>query len=99
TFKDDVPEEIKQQRMEEVMEVQQGISWELNQAKVGKTFKVLVDRSEAGAFIGRTEFDSPEVDNEVIIESQEYLRMGDFVQAEITSATEFDLHARVITQP
>jgi ribosomal protein S12 methylthiotransferase len=99
TFKDDVPEEIKQQRMEEVMEVQQGISWELNQAKVGKTFKVLVDRSEAGAFIGRTEFDSPEVDNEVIIESQEYLRMGDFVKAEITSATEFDLHARVITQP
>jgi ribosomal protein S12 methylthiotransferase len=99
TFKDDVPEEVKQQRMEEVMEVQQAISWELNQAKVGKTFKVLVDRSEAGAFIGRTEFDSPEVDNEVIIESEEYLRMGDFVKAEITSATEFDLHARVIAMP
>jgi ribosomal protein S12 methylthiotransferase len=95
SFKDDVPEKVKQQRMEEVMELQQGISWELNQAKVGKTFKVLVDRTEAGTFIGRTEFDSPEVDNEVIIESQEYLRMGDFVKAEITSATEFDLHARV----
>jgi ribosomal protein S12 methylthiotransferase len=96
TFSDDVPEKIKQQRMEAVMELQQGISWDLNQAKVGKTFRVLVDRTEGGNFIGRTEFDSPEVDNEVIIESTEYLRMGDFVHARITSATEFDLHATVL---
>ena len=69
---------------------------ELNQAKVGKTFKVLVDRKEEGIFIGRTEFDSPEVDNEVILESTDYLRLGDFVNARVTSATEFDLMAEVI---
>jgi ribosomal protein S12 methylthiotransferase len=89
---DDVPTEIKQQRLEEVMELQQGISLELNTNKIGNTYKVLVDRKEGGNFIGRTEFDSPEVDNEVIIESPaEYLRMGDFVNVKITSATEFDL--------
>jgi len=69
---------------------------ELNQAKVGKTFKVLVDRKEEGVFIGRTEFDSPEVDNEVILKSADYLRLGDFVNAKVTSATEFDLIADVI---
>jgi len=89
---DDVPTEIKQHRLEEVMELQQGISLELNTNKIGNTYKVLVDRKEGGNFIGRTEFDSPEVDNEVIIESPaEYLRMGDFVNVKITSATEFDL--------
>lgn len=89
---DEVPEEEKQRRMEEVMEIQQGISLELNQQKVGNTYKVLVDRREGGAFVGRTEFDSPEVDNEVMIESPEnYLRIGDFVNVKITSATEFDL--------
>jgi ribosomal protein S12 methylthiotransferase len=96
TFSDDVPEKVKQERMEAVMELQQGISLELNQEKIGKDFKVLIDRSESGTFIGRTEYDSPEVDNEVIIESKEYLRMGDFVNARVTSATEFDLHARVL---
>lgn len=89
---DDVPEEEKQRRMEEVMEIQQGISLELNQQKIGKVYKVLVDRREGGSFVGRTEFDSPEVDNEVIIESPEnYLRIGDFTNVRITSATEFDL--------
>ena len=89
---DEVPEEEKQRRMEEVMEIQQSISLELNQQKVGNTYKVLVDRREGGAFVGRTEFDSPEVDNEVVIESPEnYLRIGDFTQVKITSATEFDL--------
>lgn len=90
---DDVPAAVKQQRMEEVMELQQGISSELNQQKVGKTLKVLIDRKEGGEFIGRTEFDSPEVDNEVIIDTaSNYLRIGDFAHVKITSATEFDLY-------
>lgn len=92
SLSDDVPEEEKQRRMEEVMEIQQGISLELNQQKIGKVFKVLVDRREGGSFVGRTEFDSPEVDNEVVIDSPEdYLRIGDFTNVRITSATEFDL--------
>lgn len=94
---DDVPEEVKQQRLEEVMELQQGISLELNQQKVGTTQKVLVDRKEAGSFIGRTEHDSPEVDNEVIIENPDnYLRIGDFVNVKINAATEFDLTGTVV---
>lgn len=88
---DDVPAAVKAERMEAIMELQQGISLELNQQKIGKTFKVLVDRKEAKDFIGRTEFDSPEVDNEVIIQSGEYVRQGDFTQIKITDATEFDL--------
>jgi ribosomal protein S12 methylthiotransferase len=94
---DDVPAEVKQQRVDAIMELQQGISLELNQQKVGQTFKVLVDRKEEGQYIGRTEFDSPEVDNEVIIDSDDqYLRVGDFVQVKIESASEFDLHGRAI---
>lgn len=97
SMNDDVPEEVKQERMEEVMELQQGISLELNQQKVGKTFKVLVDRKEGGTFIGRTEFDSPEVDNEVIIDSpDQYLRIGDFVNVKIDAASEFDLTGKVV---
>jgi ribosomal protein S12 methylthiotransferase len=96
TMADDIPEDIKQQRMEDVMDLQQGISFELNQQKIGKTLKVIVDRKEGGNFIGRTESDSPEVDNEVIIESDnEYLRIGDFVQVKINSASEFDLTGKV----
>ena len=94
---DDVPATVKQERMEAVMDLQQGISHELNQAKVGKVFKVLVDRAESGKFIGRTEHDSPEVDNEVIITSPEYIRQGDFCSVRITAATEFDLSGEVIT--
>ena len=94
---DDIPAETKQERLEEIMEIQQNISLELNTNKIGKTFKVLVDRKEGGAFIGRTEFDSPEVDNEVIIESPDnYLRIGDFVNVKVTSASEFDLTGEVV---
>lgn len=96
TMPDDIPEETKQERLEEVMELQQGISLELNQQKTGNTYKVLVDRKEGGNFIGRTEFDSPEVDNEVIIESADYLRIGDFVNVQVNAATEFDLTGTVV---
>jgi ribosomal protein S12 methylthiotransferase len=89
-----VSEETKQERVESVMGLQQGISLELNQAKIGKTYKVLIDRKEGGNFYGRTEFDSPDVDNEVILDAtNKYLRIGDFVQAKITAASEFDLMA------
>ena len=91
TMKDDVPDEVKQERMEAVMELQQSISLDLNKQKIGQTFKVMVDRKEGGNFIGRTESDSPEVDNEVIIETNDYLRIGDFVNVTIQSASEFDL--------
>lgn len=97
SMKDDVPDDVKQERANAVMELQQGISLEINRQKIGKTFKVLVDRKEGGEFIGRTEFDSPEVDNEVIIPSAEnYLRVGDFVNVEVSSATEFDLTGKVV---
>jgi ribosomal protein S12 methylthiotransferase len=93
---DDVPEEIKQMRSDEIMALQQGISEELNQAKVGKTFKVMIDRKENGFFIGRTEFDSPEVDNEVLISADQYARLGDFVQVKINKAEEFDLYGEIV---
>jgi len=96
SMKDDVPDKIKQERVDQLMELQEGISLELNQAKIGKTYKVLVDRKEEGVFIGRTEYDSPEVDNEVILNTKDYLRLGDFVEAKVTSATEFDLNAEVV---
>jgi len=91
-FENDVPEEVKQERVNAVMELQEQISLELNQQKIGKVFKVLIDRMESGQFVGRTEFDSPEVDNEVLINAEShYLRVGDFAQIKITDATEFDL--------
>lgn len=97
TMNDDVPDDVKQQRVDEVMELQQGISYELNQQKIGKTFKVLIDRKEGAEFIGRTEHDSPEVDNEVIIPAAgNYLRIGDFVNVKIEDASEFDLHGVVV---
>jgi ribosomal protein S12 methylthiotransferase len=99
TMADDVPEEVKQERVESLMELQQGISLELNQAKIGKVYKVLIDRKESGNFIGRTEFDSPEVDNEVTIDgTKEYLPIGDFTKAKIVAATEFDLVAEALTK-
>ncbi len=91
TMADDVPAEVKQERVDAIMELQQGISYELNQQKVGKTFKVIVDRKDEGQFVGRTEYDSPEVDNEVLIDSKNYLRLGDFVNVHVNSASEFDL--------
>ncbi len=93
---DDIPMEVKQERTDIIMELQQGISEELNKEKIGKTLKVLVDRKEGEYYIGRTEFDSPEVDNEVLIGNQEYLRIGDFVQAHIYDAAEFDLYGKVV---
>lgn len=89
---DDVPEEIKQERVAALMDLQQGISLELNQEKIGKVYKVLIDRKEGGSFYGRTEYDSPEVDNEVILDAKtKYLRIGDFARVKITGASEFDL--------
>ena len=96
TMNDDVSDELKQERSDAIMEIQQGISLELNQAKIGNTYKVIIDRKEGDEFIGRSESDSPEVDNEVIITSKEYLRMGDFVNVKITDASEFDLSGEVI---
>jgi ribosomal protein S12 methylthiotransferase len=93
---DNVPEEVKQERSDEIMALQQTISEELNQAKVGQTMKVLVDRKESGYFVGRTEFDSPEVDNEVLIPAEQYARMGDFVQVKINKAEEFDLYGDIV---
>ena len=92
-LEDDVPEDIKQQRANEIMEVQAQISWELNQEKIGKTFKVVVDRKEGNYFVGRTEFDSPDVDNEVLIDaSKTYLKTGEFTTVKITEAADFDLY-------
>jgi ribosomal protein S12 methylthiotransferase len=93
---DDVPAEVKQQRAQEIMEVQQEISYEKNQEKVGKTFKVLVDKKEAGRYLGRTEFDSVEVDNEVVIHSDKKLPIGSFVNVKITKAYDYDLEGEVV---
>ena len=93
---DDVPAEIKQQRADEVMALQQGISFVNNEKLVGQTLKVLIDRKEGNYFIGRTEFDSPEVDNEVLIDAtQSYLRRGDFANIKINKTEEFDLYGVV----
>lgn len=91
-LEDDVPEEIKQERLARVMELQATISLEINQTKVGKIFKTIIDRKEGGYFIGRTEGDSPEVDNEVLIDAAKYfVRIGDFAEIKITSSENFDL--------
>ena len=96
-LEDNKPQELKDERAAEVMEVQQQISNELNQKKVGQTFKVLFDRKEGGYFIGRTEFDSPEVDNEVLVPAKDaYVRVGDFANVKITSAEEFDLYGELV---
>ncbi len=93
TMDDNVPSEIKQERANAVMELQESIAEELNADKVGKTMKVLIDRKEGENYIGRTEFDSPEVDNEVLLPASNYHRIGDFVHAKIINATAFDLEA------
>ncbi len=94
TLKDSVPAPEKKRRAQAVMALQQGISREINAAKVGKTFQVLIDRKEGAQFIGRTEQDSPEVDNEVLVDARKhYLRLGDFADLRVTSATEYDLTA------
>ncbi|MEL7269156.1 MAG: 30S ribosomal protein S12 methylthiotransferase RimO [Bacteroidota bacterium] len=94
-LEDDVPEDVKQERANEIMEIQSQISWELNQEKLGKTFRCLIDRKEGNYFVGRTEYDSPDVDNEVLIDAREhYLKIGGFSDVQITEATDFDLYGK-----
>lgn len=93
---DDVPDETKQLRAQEVMEVQQEISYEKNQEKIGQVFKVLIDKKEAGRYLGRTEFDSVEVDNEVVVHSVKKLTIGEFVQVKITKAYDYDLEGEIV---
>ncbi|WP_417872545.1 30S ribosomal protein S12 methylthiotransferase RimO [Xanthomarina gelatinilytica] len=95
-LEDNVPEDIKQDRANQIMEIQSQISWELNQAKIGQTLKVVIDRKEGEYFVGRTEFDSPDVDNEVLIDaSKTYLKTGEFTTVTITDAADFDLYGEV----
>ena len=96
-LEDDVPEDVKQERANEIMEIQSQISWELNQEKIGQELKVVIDRKEGNYFVGRTEFDSPDVDNEVLIDaSKVYLKTGDFTTVTIVDAADFDLYAEVV---
>jgi ribosomal protein S12 methylthiotransferase len=94
---DDVPQEEKERRAQDVMETQQEISFELNQEKIGKVFKTLIDKKEAGRYLGRTEFDSVEVDNEVVIHSAKKLPVGEFVNVKITKAYDYDLEGEVVS--
>ena len=97
-LEDDVPEEVKLQRANEIMEIQSQISWELNQAKIGQEFKVVIDRKEGNYFVGRTEFDSPDVDNEVLIDaSKTYLKTCEFTTVKIIEAEDFDLYGEVVS--
>ncbi len=95
-FKDDVPDEEKQERADEIMEIQQYISAELNREKIGKTMKVIIDKKEGEFYVGRTEFDSPEVDGEVLITSANELKSGDFVNVKITGSEDYDLYGEVV---
>ncbi|MHB1278906.1 MAG: 30S ribosomal protein S12 methylthiotransferase RimO [Bacteroidia bacterium] len=97
SLENDMPEEVKDARAAELMEIQEGISQELNEAKVGNTYRVLFDRVEGGYFVGRSEFDSPEVDNEVLVDKKDhFIRLGDFANIKIKSATAFDLYGDVV---
>ncbi|MBK6273527.1 MAG: 30S ribosomal protein S12 methylthiotransferase RimO [Saprospirales bacterium] len=96
-FEDDISQDTKEERASRLMQIQQEISFQKNEEKVGKTFKVLIDRKEGGYYIGRTEYDSPEVDNEVLIDAKKnYCRIGDFCEAKIYDATDFDLYGEVV---
>jgi len=98
-LEDDVPEEVKLARANEIMEIQSQISWELNQEKIGKTFRCLIDRKEGNYFVGRTEYDSPDVDNEVLIDAKKhYVKIGDFVEVKIIDATDYDLYGEPVVQ-
>lgn len=94
---DDIPQEEKERRAQEVMEFQQEISLELNQEKIGQVYKTIIDKKEAGRYLGRTEFDSVEVDNEVIINTHQKLTVGDFVQVQITKAYDYDLEGEIVS--
>lgn len=94
---DDVPDEVKQERADAIMEIQQGISFDKNQERIGQTYKVLIDKKEGDYFVGRTEFDSPEVDNEVLIDaSKHYATVGSFVNVKIDNAEDFDLYGQIV---
>lgn len=96
-LEDNVPEEVKLARANEIMEIQSQISWELNQEKIGKTFRCLIDRKEGNYFVGRTEYDSPDVDNEVLIDAKKhYVKIGDFVEVKIIDATDYDLYGEPV---
>ena len=96
-LEDNVPQEVKQDRANQIMELQSQISWELNQQKIGKTFKVIIDRIEGNYFIGRTEFDSPDVDNEVLIDATKtYLKTGEYYDVKIIEAEDFDLYGEAL---
>ena len=95
-YTDNVPEDIKQARVEELMDIQQIVSSQLNAARVGQTLKVIIDREDEEFYVGRTEFDSPEVDGEVLVGKEVVLKKGQFCQVEITSAEEFDLYGKVV---
>jgi len=96
-LQDDVPQEVKEARVEEIMELQTQISWEKNQEKIGKVFRCIFDRKEGNYFIGRTEYDSPDVDNTVLVDATEnYISIGDFAEVKITSAEEFDLYGALV---
>lgn len=95
---DNIPEEVKQQRASEIMEVQSQISWELNQEKIGNTYQCIIDRKEGAYFVGRTEFDSPDVDNEVLIDAaKNYVKIGEFANIKINSASDFDLYGEPVS--
>lgn len=97
TLVDDVPDEIKQARANEIMEIQSQISWELNQQKIGQNYQCIIDRKEGNYFIGRTEFDSPDVDNEVLIDAtKHYVKQGEFCNIKITEAADFDLYGEPV---
>ena len=97
-LEDNVSEDVKMQRANEIMEIQSQISWELNQQKIGKVFKCVIDRKEGGYFVGRTEFDSPDVDNEVLIDAKvHYLKTGEFAFIKITDAGDFDLYGEPVS--
>ncbi|MEO6524593.1 MAG: 30S ribosomal protein S12 methylthiotransferase RimO [Mucilaginibacter sp.] len=94
---DDVPDEVKQERADAIMEIQQGISFDKNQTRIGNTYKVLIDKKEGDYFVGRTEYDSPEVDNEVLIDaSKHYATVGSFVNVKIDTAEDFDLYGQIV---
>ena len=96
-YEDSISHEVKQQRLDELMALQQEIAGELSQTKIGKEFKVIIDRKEGDYYIGRTQFDSPEVDPEVLIKADdEYLKIGEFYKVKITAADDFDLYASIL---
>lgn len=96
-LEDNIPDDVKQKRVEEIMEIQQQISWEKNQEKIGKTFKCIFDRKEGDYFVGRTEYDSPDVDNTVLVPAKDvYISIGEFANVKITSAEDYDLIGELV---